>query len=203
MQCMSPDSGVLGIANGRQLLGEQRIHLGVDGDQLPQRLGSPQPHGPAGVLQGLQEGGLQLRQEGLQCDAHLEEEEEGEEEAEEESWCAGSEQDDTGSGEGNGGGGRGGATDLGQQQGEGLQQGRLHCPGEAVTQDADERSGDVDHGRPQRLRGGQLDDSAQGFSRLLLLLGAAGQDALSEDGQDARHPLRRRRSRERTKTQGD
>lgn len=76
VQCSSPDSRVLGVADGRQLLGEERVHLGVDGDQLPQRLSSSQPHSPAGVLQGLQEGGLQLRQEGLEGNAHLEDEEE-------------------------------------------------------------------------------------------------------------------------------
>lgn len=83
VQCSSPDSRILGVANGRQLLGEERVHLGVDGDQLAQRLSSSQPHGPAGVLQGLQEGGLQLWQEGLEGNAHLEDEEE-----KEESWCA-------------------------------------------------------------------------------------------------------------------
>lgn len=90
---------------------------------------------------------------------------------------------------------RGRAADLRQQQSQGLQQGRLHSPGEAVSQDADERSGDVDHRGSQRFGGGQLDDSAQGFSRLLLLLGAAGEDPLPEDRQDTRHPLGRKRKR--------
>lgn len=86
--------------------------------------------------------------------------------------------------------------DLGQEQGQGLQQGRLHRPGKAVSQDTDERSSDVDHRRPQRLGGGQLDDSAQGFSRLLLLLRAAGEDPLPEDGQDTRHPLGKKTRRQ-------
>lgn len=90
---------------------------------------------------------------------------------------------------------KGGVADLGQQQGQGLQQGRLHGPGEAVSQDADERSSDVDHRGSQRLGGGQLDNSAQGFSRLLLLLGAASEDPLPEDRQDTRNPLGRKRKR--------
>ena len=60
-----PDSGVLCVADGGQLLSEQRVHLGVDGHQLPQGLGRLQPHAATHVLQRLQEGGLQLGQEGL------------------------------------------------------------------------------------------------------------------------------------------
>lgn len=144
----SPDSRVLGIADGRQLLGEQRVHLGVDGDQLSQRLGGPQPHGAARVLQGLQEGGLQLRQEGLQGNAHLEERHgahvrtgsiRGQEVRKDRKWWG---------------------TDFGQQQGEGLQQSRLHRPGETVSQDTDERSSDVDDRGPKRFGGRQLDDCA-------------------------------------------
>lgn len=71
---LSPDSRVLSVADGRQLLSEERVHLGVDGNQLAQSLSSPQPYCPARVLQRLQEGGLQLRKEGLQGNANLEEE---------------------------------------------------------------------------------------------------------------------------------
>lgn len=70
----SPDSWVLSVADGRELLSEEWVHLGVDGNQLAQSLSSPQPHPTARVLQGLQEGGLQLGQEGLQGNAHLEKE---------------------------------------------------------------------------------------------------------------------------------
>lgn len=43
----------------------------MDGNQLAQSLCSPQPHCTAGILQGLEEGGLELRQEGLQGDIYL------------------------------------------------------------------------------------------------------------------------------------
>lgn len=43
----------------------------MDGNQLAQSLCSPQPHCTAGILQGLEKGGLQLGQEGLQGDTHL------------------------------------------------------------------------------------------------------------------------------------
>lgn len=46
----------------------------MDGNQLAQSLCSSQPHGTAGILQSLQEGGLQLRQEGLQGNTHLQRE---------------------------------------------------------------------------------------------------------------------------------
>lgn len=73
-QCeCSPDSRVLGVADRRELLSKKRIDLGVDGNQLTQSLGGSQPHCSAGVLQGLQEGGLKLREEGLQGNAHLKE----------------------------------------------------------------------------------------------------------------------------------
>lgn len=71
---LSPDSWVLSVADGRELLGKERVHLGVDGNQLAQCLSGSQPHCTARVLQGLQKGRLQLRQEGLQGNSHLEEE---------------------------------------------------------------------------------------------------------------------------------
>lgn len=152
----SPDSWVLSVADGRELLSEEWVHFGVDGNQLTQSLGSPEPHRTARVLQGLQEGGLQLRQEGLQGNAHLEERA---------TWLiqrliCGDESvfstvfsllhvwhGETGA-------------DLRQQQGESLQQSRLHRPGKAVSQDTNERSGDVDDRRPQCLGRGQFDDAS-------------------------------------------
>lgn len=67
----SPDTRVLSIADRRELLSEERIDLSVDGNQLTQSLGGSQPHRTTGVLQGLQEGSLKLREEGLQGNAHL------------------------------------------------------------------------------------------------------------------------------------
>lgn len=49
-------------------------------------------------------------------------------------------------------------SDLRQQQGESLQQSRLHRPGKAVSQDTNERSSDVDDRGPQCFGGGQFDD---------------------------------------------
>lgn len=75
----SPDSSVLSVADGRELLSEEWVHLGVNGNQLAQSLCSPQPDCTARVLQGFQKGGLQLGQEGLQGNAHLKEEHASEE----------------------------------------------------------------------------------------------------------------------------
>ena len=66
-----PDSRVFGVADGSELLGEEGVHLAVDGHQLAQGLRCPQPHSTAGVLEGLQEGGLKLGQEGLQGNPNL------------------------------------------------------------------------------------------------------------------------------------
>lgn len=68
---VSPDSRVLSIADGRELLSEQWVHFCVDGHQLAQSFSSSQSHCTARVLQGFKEGGLQLRKEGLQSNAHL------------------------------------------------------------------------------------------------------------------------------------
>lgn len=83
--------------------------------------------------------------------------------------------------------------DLCQQQGESLQEGSFHHPGKTVSQDTNEGSGDVDHRRAQRLRGGQLDDRSQCFGRLLFLLRAAGEDPLSQHRQNTGHTLRKKK----------
>ena len=67
----TPDSRVLCDAYGVELLCKQWVYFAVDGHQFAQRLGSSEPHCPAGVLECLQEDGLQLGQEGLQGNAHL------------------------------------------------------------------------------------------------------------------------------------
>lgn len=80
--------------------------------------------------------------------------------------------------------------DLGQQQSEGLQQSALNGPCKAISQNTNERSSDVDNRGPQSLGGGQLDEPSQRFGSLLFLLWGAGQDALSQNGQDTGHTLR-------------
>lgn len=128
-QCRcSPDSRVLSVADCRELLGKKRIDLGVYGNQLTQSLGSSQPHRTAGVLQGLQEGGLKLREEGLQGNAHLKEKQRVRGLTSHQIWF------DEGFE----------SMNLCQQQGQGLQQSGLHCPGKAVSQDSNQRSSDVD-----------------------------------------------------------
>ena len=71
-----------------------------------------------------------------------------------------------------------------QQRGQGVQDGRLDAVAEPVAQDADERTGDVDHGRLQRLLARQVDDLAQSDGGLLLQLRRAVQNTFAEDGQN-------------------
>ena len=56
-----PDGRVLSVLDTRVQLGEDRLHPGVDYDQLSQSVCSLQPDGAVGVVKGLDEGRLELR----------------------------------------------------------------------------------------------------------------------------------------------